>query len=261
MNILMTNDDGLDFQWFMPFVEAVRETELGNVYVVAPDGERSGFSHYLTFLSGPVRMKKRDERVWACSGAPADCVLLTVLGALDFSVDLVVSGINRGANMGTDLVYSGTAAAARQAALHHIPAIAFSFNLDYHREANHWENAVKYAADHLGEFAGLWHEDIFINVNLPNSPSGADGWEMTFPSRRNYNADTVRVFDAPDRKRYCFMDGGPVETEAEAGSDYDAVSRNKASVTPVFIHPVAAREMCVSVPEHAGVGFRPTHTN
>jgi 5'-nucleotidase len=257
MNILMTNDDGIDFEWFMPFVEAVRKTGMGDVYVVAPDGNRSGFSHYITFLSAPVRMKKRADRVWACSGAPADCVMMSVLGALDFSVDVVVSGMNRGANLGTDLVYSGTAAAARQAALHHIPAVAFSLDLQYDRAAAYWENAVKYAADHLAEFTALWRDDVFINVNLPNSPSGADGWEMTFPARRNYDADTVKIFDAPDHKRYCFMDGGPAETEPEAGSDCDAVARNKAAVTPVFIHPVAARELCPAAPNHAAAAFRP----
>jgi broad specificity polyphosphatase/5'/3'-nucleotidase SurE len=108
---------------------------------------------------------------------------------------------------------------------------------------------------HLEEFAALWRPDVFINVNVPNTESGPDGWEMTFPSRRRY-ADTVEVFDAKDGKKYCFIDGGPIETEYEAASDDDAVSRNKASVSAVVIHPVVLNDMCVSAPKHAGVGAR-----
>ncbi|MDR2782365.1 MAG: 5'/3'-nucleotidase SurE [Treponema sp.] len=258
MNILMTNDDGIDVEWFVLFVKAMRDMGKARghaVYVVAPEGERSGFSHYITFIAGPVHLKEREENMWACSGTPADCVMMATLGALPFTVDLVVSGINRGANLGTDLVYSGTAAAARQASLHHIPAVAYS--LACVSKPLYWEKAVSYAVGHVEEFTALWRDDIFINVNLPNSPSGATGSKITFPSRRMYEADKIEVFDAPDHKRYCFMNGGAVETVPEAGSDYDAVSLNLASVTPVFIHPVAAWDMCAGAPGHAGVGFRP----
>ncbi|MDR0374709.1 MAG: 5'/3'-nucleotidase SurE [Treponema sp.] len=258
MNILMTNDDGIDFEWFMRFVRIMQEmgkTRGHAIYVVAPEGERSGFSHYITFIAGPIRLKKREENMWACSGTPADCVMMACMGALPFTVDLVVSGINRGANLGTDLVYSGTAAAARQASLHHIPAVAYSLACE--SKPLYWEKAVAYAAEHVEEFAALWREDIFINVNLPNSSSGAAGSKITFPSRRVYESDKIAVFDAPDRKRYCFMNAGAAKTIPEAGSDYDAVSLNLASVTPVFIHPVAASDMCAEAPRHAGVGFRP----
>ncbi|MDR0557944.1 MAG: 5'/3'-nucleotidase SurE [Treponema sp.] len=258
MNILMTNDDGIDFEWFIWFVKAMREmgkTRGHTIYVVAPEGERSGFSHYITFIAGPIRLKKREENMWACSGTPADCVMMASMGALPFTVDLVVSGINRGANLGTDLVYSGTAAAARQASLHHIPAVAYS--LAGETRPLYWEKAVAYAVEHVEEFAALWREDIFINVNLPNSPFGAAGSKITFPSRRMYKSDKIEVFDAPDHKRYCFMKSGAVETICEAGSDYDAVSLNLASITPVFIHPVAVADMCTGAPKHAGVGFRP----
>ncbi|MDR2193251.1 MAG: 5'/3'-nucleotidase SurE [Treponema sp.] len=258
MNIVMTNDDGIDFEWFMRFVRAMQDmgkTRGHTIYVIAPEGDRSGFSHYITFIGGPIRLKKREENIWACSGAPADCVMMAAMGALPFTVDLVVSGINRGANLGTDIVYSGTAAAARQASLHHIPAVAYS--LAGETKPLYWEKAVEYAVTHIEEFAALWQEDIFINVNLPNIPSGAVGSEITFPARRIYEADSIEVFDAPDRKRYCFMNAGAVETVPEAGSDYDAVSRNMASVSPVFIHPVVANDICTGAPEHAGVTFRP----
>ncbi|MDR2793615.1 MAG: 5'/3'-nucleotidase SurE [Treponema sp.] len=255
MNILMTNDDGIDFEWFIRFVREMEKTKKHTIYVIAPEGERSGFSHCVTFIAGPVRLKKREENMWACSGTPADCVMMAAMGALPFTVDLVVSGINRGANLGTDLVYSGTAAAARQASLHHIPAVAYS--LAGETKPLYWENAIAYAVAHIEEFAALWQEDIFINVNLPNTPSGAVSSEITFPARRMYETDGIEVFDAPDRKRYCFVNAGAAETVVEAGSDYDAVSRNVASVSPVFIHPVAVNDICTGAPKHAGVTFRP----
>jgi 5'-nucleotidase len=255
LNILMTNDDGIQCDWFARFVRAMREKSGHKVYVIAPDGDRSGFSHYITFISGPIRLKAYEEDEWACSGSPADCVMMGLMDALPFSVDLVVSGINRGANLGTDLVYSGTASAARQAALHGVPAVAFS--LAGERKPFYWDQAIAYAVERFEEFAGLWRDDIFINVNLPNTDSGYRDFEITFPSRRLYLGDRLHVFDAPDRKRYCFMDAGSIQTESEAGSDYDAISRNAVSVSPVFIHPVARNDICVSAPKHAGVNARP----
>ncbi|MDR0645258.1 MAG: 5'/3'-nucleotidase SurE [Treponema sp.] len=254
MNILLTNDDGIDFKFFIRFAEALRELSGHTLFVIAPDGERSGFSHHITFLSGPVRLRKLTENMWACSGTPADCVMMGAMNALDFSVDLVVSGINNGANLGTDIVYSGTTAAARQAALHNIPAAAFSLVRDGEKTA-YWDAAIAYSVRHLEEFASLWKPDVFINVNLPNAPQGPDDYELTFPSLRVYQ-DKIKLFDAPDRKRYCFMDAGVSSAEPDPGSDCDAVSRNKASVSAVFIHPVVQRDLCPNAPGYAAVETR-----
>ncbi|MDR0784585.1 MAG: 5'/3'-nucleotidase SurE [Treponema sp.] len=255
MNILLTNDDGIDFIFFTRFAEALRELSGHTLFVIAPDGERSGFSHHITFLSGPVRLKKQAENVWACSGTPADCVMMGAMDALGCSIDFVVSGINNGANLGTDIIYSGTAAAARQAVLHGIPSAAFSLVRDGEKTA-FWDAAIAYSVQHLEEFVGLWNPDVFLNVNLPNTPQGPDGYELTFPVRRYY-PDKIKLFDAPDRKRYCFMDAGTSSAESEPGSDYDAVSRNKASISAVFIHPVVQRGLCPDAPGHAAVESRP----
>ncbi|MDR1126811.1 MAG: 5'/3'-nucleotidase SurE [Treponema sp.] len=255
MNILLTNDDGIDFMPFIRFAEALRRLSEHTLFVIAPDGERSGFSHHITFLSGPVRLKKQAENVWACSGTPADCVMMGAMDALGFPIDLVVSGINKGANLGTDLIYSGTAAAARQAALHNIPAVAFSLARDWEK-TTYWDAAIAYSVRRLEEFVGLWKPDVFINVNLPNTPQGPDeDYELTFPARRLYT-DKIKLFDAPDRKRYCFMDVGDSSAEFEPGSDCDAVSRNKASVSAVFIHPVVQRDLCLNAPGYAAVEAR-----
>jgi 5'-nucleotidase len=176
------------------------------------------------------------------------------LGGLPVKPDLVVSGINAGANLGTDLVYSGTAAAARQAALNGIPAIALSLVIE--GGPVYWERAVAFSRDHLGELVSLWKEDTFVNVNIPNSPDFSGVLEITFPSRRRYG-DAIAGFDAPDGSRYCFIQGGSVSTEDEPGSDGDAVSRNRVSVSPVFIHPVVRGDLCAGAPEHSAVGPRP----
>ena len=113
MRVLIANDDGV----FSPGLEAVRAALAPDheVWVVAPDGERSAMSHYIT-IKGPVAVREISERVYSCSGSPADCVIVGLLEVLPELPDVVVSGINIGPNLGTDVIYSGTAAAARQAA-------------------------------------------------------------------------------------------------------------------------------------------------
>jgi 5'-nucleotidase len=172
------------------------------------------------------------------------------LGGLPVKPDLLISGINAGPNLGTDIVYSGTAAAARQGALHHIPSIALS--LAGLALPLYWEGAVFFAVTRLDELIRLWTEDIFINVNIPNTPEGPAGMAVTFPSRRQYN-DNVVSFDAPDGCTYCFINSGPVISENGPGSDWDAISRNLVSVTPVYIYPATRMDRCAAAPPHEGV--------
>jgi 5'-nucleotidase len=149
---------------------------------------------------------------------------------------VVVSGINRGPNLGTDIIYSGTAAAARQAALMGIPAVTFSL-------AAHsgfcWNMAAEYAADHLGEFLDMWEEDTFVNVNIPNNPSPG-GIQKTWPALKNYH-DRLETVKSGDGVRWLMLQAGDQTVEQEDGSDWDAVSRNMVSASPVFIHPVVSR--------------------
>jgi 5'-nucleotidase len=174
------------------------------------------------------------------------------LGGLPVKPDLVLSGINAGPNLGTDLIYSGTAAAARQAALHGIPGIALSL-AGMPPEPLLWDSAVSFAVEKLEELAGLWREDTFLNVNLPNISGSPLGMLITFPAVRRYN-DSLIFFTAPDGSDYCFVKGGVIITEPEPGSDFDAVSRNYASLSPVFIHPVVRRDHCA--PGHGFTVFR-----
>ncbi len=231
----MTNDDGVKSPGLKSLKNVLEKDH--EVWVLAPDGERSGTSHRIT-LKGPILRSAVEERVFACSGTPADCVILGTLGALPGRPELVVSGINIGPNIGTDVVYSGTAAAARQAALMGIPSIAVS--LDSFDAPFHFDSLSRFVADNLDAFAGLWRADHFININAPNIPVYS-GVEVTRPSRRLYH-DRVVEFQAPDGHSYFFIQGSRVETVSESGSDWDAVSRGKVSISPVMLQPVHREE-------------------
>jgi 5'-nucleotidase len=251
MNILLTNDDGIAGEGLLRFAARLQERKEHTVYVLAPDINRSGVSHAISFLSAPVGITEHGTNTWSCSGTPADCVMLAMLGVLPVKPDLVISGINAGANMGTDIIYSGTVAAARQAALYQVPAIALSL---VGKAPFHWDQAVDFSVEHLDELVSLWDKDMVINVNIPNTPSYL-GMTTTFPALRRY-LDKLSVVNVPEGRKYCFVNFGHIKTIPESGSDWDAVSRNMVSISPVFIHPVVRRDRCAVAPDYAGVSPR-----
>ncbi len=236
MKILLTNDDGIDSPGLKALQEALAAHDL---CVVAPDGERSGNSHKIT-LKEPVKFVQRGDMAYACSGSPADCVLYSLSGAVDFEPDLVVSGINIGPNIGTDLIYSGTAAAARQASFMGIPSIAVSQLLK--------DNAIEYTAGaefvaaHLSRLVAAWDKNHFININVPYPDSSELEYEITFPAKRIYH-DAVESYTAPDGHTYHFLNGSWPSAEPEAGTDWDAVSRGRISVSPIYLHPVPESDL------------------
>jgi 5'-nucleotidase len=254
MKILLTNDDGIGSPGLLLLAEALREGGRHRVFVVAPDSNRSAISHAITFMYGAIKLSSRGPDSWACSGLPADCVMAALLGGIAEKPDLVVSGINRGLNIGTDLVYSGTAAAARQAALYHIPGIALS--LAGGSGGFHWKGAVRFAAEELEGLLALWREDIFLNVNIPAGPGPYRGKQITWPGRRIYR-DSLAVMKTREGYVYCTLDSGTADNEPEPGSDGDAVSRGFVSVSPVFVHPVIRRDLCPGAPDYAGAAPRP----
>lgn len=237
MRILLTNDDG-----FAADGIAALETALGRnheVWTVAPDSERSGMSHAMS-LRHPLKIKKMSDRSYACSGTPADCVILSLHGILPFKPDIVVSGINRGPNLGTDLVYSGTAAAARQAALTGVPGIAVS--LATFTGPFKYKALAELIAGKLEFLLSLWDRDVFINVNAPPADD-PESYELvpSTPSRRIYK-DTLKFFDGPDGYSYSFFMDGHVDTTEEPGSDEDMVNQGFAAYTRVAAYPCAAPE-------------------
>lgn len=167
--VLIVNDDGIDAPGILLLEEIVREF-TDDVWVVAPDEERSGAGHSMS-LSYPVRLKQRDERHFAVKGTPTDCALLGVYELLgDRKPDILLSGINRGPNLAEDITYSGTASAAMEGAMLGIPSVALSQIITYNSEV-HWATARKYAPQVIRQLLDVeWRQGLLFNVNFPNCP-------------------------------------------------------------------------------------------
>jgi 5'-nucleotidase len=230
MRILLTNDDGVSSPGLRLLERALLPEH--EVWIVAPDSNRSGSSHSIT-LGTPSRFRQTGAREYTCWGTPADCVLVAFLGLVPGPVDLVLSGINLGPNLGTDILYSGTAAAARQAAFMGRPAVACS--LATYAPPYHLDFPARFLAGNLQAFVSLWAEDHFLNINFPNS-TGPCRPEVTFPARRVYK-DTLVRFEAPNGDLYCFLGGQTPEAREESGTDYRAIQQGAISLSPILIHP------------------------
>jgi 5'-nucleotidase len=230
-NILVCNDDGVRSEGIVALAEALRE--LGTVYVVAPDRERSAASHALT-LSHPLRIEKIGNRVYAVDGTPTDCVNLAVNGILrKKKIGLVASGINKGANMGDDITYSGTVSAAMEGTLLGIPSIAVSLaSRNHFRFDAAAEFALRAARKVLRH--GL-PKDTLLNINLPNRPSAeVRGVRITRQGKRIYGDSIVEKRD-PRGRKYYWIGGDSLRSEEMPGSDLEAVDQNCISVTPVHL--------------------------
>jgi 5'-nucleotidase len=228
--ILVCNDDGIQGPGLPALIAAMRR--IGNVTVSVPEHERSADSHSLT-LHKPIRVRKVAEGVYTLNGSPADCARFGILEILKEKVDLVVSGINRGYNLGEDVIYSGTVAAAMEATLLKIPSIAFSSNpeaVDYRPAAAF---ALRLSRQVLRRGLPL---GLCLNVNFPHLPKGASfkGAGPTKLGRRIYGTDITRRAD-PRGLEYYWLAGRQVTGVDEPGTDVAAVSRGRVSVTPLKI--------------------------
>lgn len=235
MTLLLTNDDGFGAAGIEALIKVL--SPLHTVYVVAPDRDRSGVSHGFTMLK-PLRLKKMAERMFRCSGLPADCTDVGTKKLMDKAPDAVISGINRGSNIGTDILYSGTAAAARQASLHDIPGIAVS--LDSGDGSWNYEPLARFVCDNLEKLISLCERDVFININAKDAPS-YKGWKITVPSRRDYN-DSSELIHAPDGHVYSFFKGGKVHTPLHKDTDYTAAQEGFVSVSRIVSQPCSPPE-------------------
>jgi len=250
MRILLTNDDGISSPGIRLLAKALRYAGH-RVFTVAPDIDRSGCSHSILFLSNPLKFSEIEEDTWSCSGTPADCVITALLGGIpeiciategtalntERAPDLVLSGINTGANLGSDIIYSGTAAAARQGAIFGIPSVALSLvksDLPWQ-----WESVVSYITEKLVSIMGYWKASTFVNVNFPNIEKKPSALVTTFPSMRYYS-DRIVTFTSPDGDRYCFAKTGQVENIPEEGSDWAEVIKGNAALSIVMTQPSVA---------------------
>ena len=232
MNILVTNDDGILAPGLRALVQAL--APLGTVRAVAPEREQSAAGHAIT-LHKPLRMDPADlnglgVEAYSSNGTPADCVILGCLTA-KVQPDLVVSGINKGANLGEEVLYSGTVSAAMEAALQGRRAMAVSV-CSY--DAEDFSVAARVAALLAGPIlAATLPEDCFLNVNVPAVAWGElTGAEVTHLGRRSYINSVDRREDPRGRPYYWFT-GEPQETRSGEGTDIGATAAHRVSITPV----------------------------
>jgi len=230
MIILVCNDDGIRSEGVQVLARAVEP--LGEVYVVAPDREQSAVSHSLT-LHRPLRVEEVADRQFAVDGTPTDCVNLAVSGILPARPGLVFSGINKGANMGDDITYSGTVSAAMEAALLGIPALAISLVA---REEFDFGPAAEFAARLAAQVLrrGL-PPNTLLNVNVPALPRAAmRGYRITRQGKRRYGEALVEKVD-PRGKKYYWIGGGELDFVDEQGTDFAAIQDGAVSITPIHL--------------------------
>jgi 5'-nucleotidase len=229
--ILVSNDDGVRARGLTKLVQALRR--LGRVVVVAPDQERSAASHSLT-LHRPLRVEKVRRDVYAVDGTPTDCIMLALHVILGKRPDLIVSGINHGANLGDDVHYSGTVSAAFEGGIMGIPSIAVSLIGNGARNfAEAGEIAASVAERVLRE--GL-PPGIILNINVPDLSSGkVRGVRFTKQGKRNYGGIIVEKLD-PRGRKYYWIGGDDTGFEDIPGSDCNAVLEGFVSITPLRVN-------------------------
>jgi 5'-nucleotidase len=234
--VLLTNDDGIG----APGIQALRTCigPLWETIIVAPDREQSAASHALT-LNRPLRVNRIDSRTMAVDGTPTDCVMLSLTGLLKRKPDLVISGINNGANLGDDVIYSGTVAGAAESVILGVPAIAVSLadsgNTDFGQIA---EIALKIARTVMNK---TMPKGVFLNVNIPGQWTGKR-FEITSLGSRSYRDVIVEKNDPRGRPYYWI--GGQVEAwQGDETCDFASIDRGNVSITPLHLNMTASHAL------------------
>lgn len=225
--ILLTNDDGYHAEGILALEAAL--SEIGDVYVVAPESEMSGASHSLT-LSRPLRIRQRSERHWTVDGTPTDCVTLALnqIFASDKRPHICCSGINHGANLGDDATYSGTVAGALEATILGVPGLAFS--LVAYRDHDFAESAKVARQITAKALADGIPEGTLLNVNVPKGvPRGIHVTRQGFKSARPVISEHID----PRGKLYYWIGEERTGFRADGGTDFEAIDEGYVSVTPM----------------------------
>jgi len=241
--ILITNDDGIYAPGLLPLIKEMRK--IGKVHIVVPNQEKSGVSHALT-LDRPLRAfkirngideLKEWDGMYVVNGTPADCVRLSILSLFKRKIDLVVSGINRGANLGEDVIYSATVAAAREASMLGIPGLAVSLLI---KNGQYFSTAAKYAYK-----VSKWilknglSPGIFFNLNVPDLPERKiKTFVVTRLGKRIYSEKIDSRRD-PRGLKYYWLAGKAPSGINEPGTDISALNQKTVSLTPLKYNPTA----------------------
>lgn len=232
--ILISNDDGIHGPG-LEVLERVARSLSDDVWTVVPETEQSGAGHSLT-LHHPLRIRQAAERRFAVDGTPTDSVLLAVNHILkDRKPDLVLSGVNRGANLGEDVTYSGTVAAAMEGTLMGIPSIALS-QVFASPEPVKWHTAEAHAPEIIAKLIREgWGRNVLMNINFPDVDAEAvSGVEMTCQGKRKIGDDLVERRD-PRGRPYIWIGPQRRGEDATAGSDLGAIARGAVSITPLCV--------------------------
>ncbi len=228
--ILVSNDDGIQSAGLRALVASLEE--LGDVVVVAPDGERSATGHSLT-LTRPLRVTEVAANWYSVDGTPTDCITLGLRELLPRPPRLVAAGINHGSNLGDDVTYSGTVASAMEATLQGFPAFAVSIAGDGPYDFRGTAATARRVASEVLR-RGL-PRDTLLNVNVPNlPPDGIRGWAVTRQGRRVHSETVVRKTD-PRGNAYYWIGGASAVWQAGIETDHEAVKSGRVSVTPLHL--------------------------
>jgi 5'-nucleotidase len=228
--ILVTNDDGVHSPGIIALYRTMKT--LGDAYIVAPDRERSAAGHSLT-LHRPLKAEEIREHVYSINGTPTDCVTLGINKILPERPSLVVSGINKGGNLGDDITYSGTVSAAVEGTIFGVPSLAFSLISD---KPYHFDTAAAFAL----KIAGFVMEhslpyDTLLNINIPNVPKEEiRGVKITRQGKRIYDNSIQETYDPWGQKHY-WIGGGKPYWERGEDTDIEAVQAGFISLTPVHL--------------------------
>lgn len=230
MQILVSNDDGYQAPGLLHLVTAL--SELAEITVVAPDRDRSGASNSLS-LKNPLYVTRHDNGVYSVEGTPTDCVHVAITGLLEQEPDMVVSGINAGANLGDDVIYSGTVAAAMEGRFLGLPAIAIS-QASFHPE--HFDTAARVAVWLVRRLRERpLPPDTILNVNVPDLPwDRLAGFRATRLGHRHKSEPVIKSIDPRGRPIYWVGPAGP-EQDAGPDTDFHAVRADHVSITPLQV--------------------------
>ncbi len=230
MRILLSNDDG----YFAPGLNILAEhiSKIADIVVVAPERNRSGASNSLT-LDRPLTVRKANNGFFYVNGTPTDCVHLAVTGLLEHMPDMVISGINDGANMGDDTIYSGTVAAAMEGYLLEVPSFAISMS---QHNATHFETAARVMVELVNHYKkNPFPPPMLLNINVPDVPYEALQGKVITRLGKRHKAEPVIESKTPRGETVYWVGAAGAAQDAGEGTDFYAVSHNRVSITPLQV--------------------------
>ena len=256
MRILLTNDDGIHAEG-LEILEQIAKQFSDDVWIVAPESDQSGLAHSLT-LNEPLRLREIDEKRYALKGTPTDCVIMGVREVMDTKPDLILSGVNCGQNIGDDITYSGTVAAAMEGTLLGVPSVALSQSYEWHEglRSINWQTTLDHGPGLIKQLLAMDIPDkTLINVNFPNCPpEQVSGIEITRQGNFDHGLFMEKRHDGRNFPYYWLRFGREVPEQRE-GTDIVALREGRVSVTPIrldWTHEEFRHQMADVIGDKAG---------